>query len=605
MDAAENLNAGKTWRLSTPVVFLIFNRPETTNRVFEKIRESRPPKLLIVADGPRQDKPDDVEKCRAARSVIRRVDWECEVSTCISDVNLGCMSRVSTGLAWAFNQVEEAIILEDDCLPHPRFFRFCEEMLHLYRNDERVMMITGTNYLLDTLDTEESYCFSRYFAVWGWASWRRAWRNYDCDMTGWKEMKRHGQVRSFYSQEYMCKHVAGMFDGAYEHRINSWAIRWFYACLFNNGLCIVPRVNLISNIGIEGAHSSKVTPNHLFPVFDIDTENLKHPNYVMPNRLYDDRFFQLKFNKSLVSKLARVSSKLRKNPGSTPLGKEKRMPGEMVMTPAPPSTRKKTEGGRRNGNSGDEGDKEPLLTIITVVLNGADCLRQTIESVVGQRNDTLEYVIIDGGSSDGTVDLIKSYGQRIDYWVSEPDNGIYDAMNKGIACSRGKYVLFLNARDELVVDISRLGWALQGNHVILYGKANMMEEDRTFVYVKGKPLKSSRKLISGTPLCHQAILYRRDAIGTYNPDYRIMADRVLTYELISKYGISRTLFLDQAIANYFEGGFSRQNYQQWKKEEIRFLEDNGEMMHAFCKKMDYAYKKYVRQQFNSSNTRNN
>jgi GT2 family glycosyltransferase len=594
MDSAEKSNTGKRWSLHTPVVFLIFNRPDTTERVFEAIRAARPPKLLIVADGPRPDRPEDVEKCQSARSVMRRVDWECEVSTCIADVNLGCMARVSTGLAWAFNHVEEAIILEDDCLPHPRFFRFCEKMLAYYRNDERVMMITGTNYLLDALETEESYCFSRYFAVWGWASWRRAWRCYDGDMTGWREMKRQEQLKSFYSQDYMRRHVAGMFDAAFEHRINSWAIRWFYACLFNNGLCVVPRVNLISNIGIEGAHSSKVTSNHLFPVFDMDTENLKHPDYVMPNRLYDDRFFEMKFNKSLVSKLARVSSKLRRNSGCSARGKEREMPAQApVASPTP----KRMEGGNRNGQGADESEADPLLTIITVVLNGVHNLGQTIESVVGQKYEKLEYVIIDGGSTDGTLDLIRSREQNIDYWVSEPDGGIYDAMNKGIACSRGKYILFLNAMDELVVDLSRIDWALQGDHILIYGKANMMEEDRTFVYVKGKPLKSCRKLIAGTPLCHQAILYRRNAIGTYNLNYRIMADRVLTYDLIAKYGISRTLFLDQTIANYFEGGFSRKNYQQWKREEIRFLEDNGEVMHAFCKKMDYAYKKYVRQQF--------
>lgn len=237
------------------------------------------------------------------------------------------------------------------------------------------------------------------------------------------------------------------------------------------------------------------------------------------------------------------------------------------------------------------------LVFETIRAAGARCLRQTIESVAGRGYGNLEYIIIDGGSTDGTVELVRRYEHCIDYWVSEPDRGIYDAMNKGIACSRGKYILFLNAMDELAVDPSRIEWALQGDHVLIYGKANMMEEDRTFVYVKGKPLKSGRKLISGTPLCHQAILYRRDAIGAYDLNYRIMADRVLTYDLIARYGISRTLFLDQTIANYFEGGFSRKNYQQWKKEEIRFLEDNGEIMHAFYKKMGYAYKKYVRQQF--------
>jgi len=240
---------------------------------------------------------------------------------------------------------------------------------------------------------------------------------------------------------------------------------------------------------------------------------------------------------------------------------------------------------------------ETLLSIITVVYNGADDLRKTIESVKPQHGDKLQFIVIDGASTDGTVDMIKHHADVVDCWISEPDQGIYDAMNKGIALSKGKYLLFLNAKDELVVNLSDIEEALRGDYIFVYGKANMLEDDRRVSYVKGKPLKSHRKLITGTPLCHQAIFYRRDLIGSYDPDYRIMADRVLTHALVKKYGVAKTLFLDLPIVNYFEGGFSRQNYERWKMEELRFLDSLGENFLALYKKIAFFYKKYCKKQF--------
>ena len=178
------------FQLTTPVAFLIFNRPDTTARVFEAIRQAKPPKLLVVADGPRPDRPDDVEKCKAARAIIDRVDWACEVLTNYSDLNLGCGKRPATGITWVFEQVEEAIIFEDDCLPHPSFFRFCEELLNYYRHDERIMVISGNNFQFGRNRTDDSYYFSRYNHIWGWASWRRAWEYFDYDLKLWPKIGR-------------------------------------------------------------------------------------------------------------------------------------------------------------------------------------------------------------------------------------------------------------------------------------------------------------------------------------------------------------------------------------------------------------------------------
>lgn len=294
------------WQSQTSVVFLIFNRPDTTARVFETIRRAQPPRLFVIADGPRPDHPSDAEKCATARSVIDQVDWDCEVLTNYADTNLGCGRRVSSGLDWVFEMVEEAIILEDDCVPHPTFFRFCEEVLERYRDDERVMMITGTN-VLPKLDIHESYLFSRYFNIWGWATWRRAWKKYDFSMTDWERLRAQKQVRYFYPQPYMVKHVTEMFDLIYAKRIDSWDIQWFYCCLFNNGLCVVPRVNLVSNIGMVGTHTTDGMDDPSLPTFALDVENIIHPQKVFANVLYDDALFERRIRIPL---LGRVQGKI-------------------------------------------------------------------------------------------------------------------------------------------------------------------------------------------------------------------------------------------------------------------------------------------------------
>jgi hypothetical protein len=305
--------------LKSAVAILIFNRPDTTARVFEAIRQARPPRLLVVADGPRADRPAEAELCAATRAIVEQVDWPCSVQRNYSPTNLGCRERVASGLEWVFGQVEEAIILEDDCLPEASFFPFCQQLLERYRHDERIMMIGGTNYLLDRLQIRESYFFSRYYPIWGWASWRRAWKKYDLAMGDWPRLKSQGQLRSFYSQGFMRSHVARMFDAAYHGRINTWDIQWFYSCLFNNGLSLIPRVNLISNIGLVGTHTSGDTSNNFFPLFPIETEELLHPQQAYPDFVYDGEFFRKKLKSGaldMLRKLIAASGKRLKKAGA-------------------------------------------------------------------------------------------------------------------------------------------------------------------------------------------------------------------------------------------------------------------------------------------------
>jgi hypothetical protein len=247
--------------LITPVAFIIFNRPDETARVFSEIARARPPKLLVVADGARADRPGERELCRRTRAVVERVDWDCEVLTNFSDVNLGCRARVSGGITWVFEQVEEAIIVEDDCLPHPSFFPFCEELLARFRDDERVMAISGDNFQLGRRRTPHSYYFSRYAHIWGWATWRRAWRHYDVEMTRWAELRETGWLRETLGDAEAVGYWRHVLDETFAGRVGTWDYQWLFAVWARGGVAALPEVNLVSNIGWGGdaTHTSAAT----------------------------------------------------------------------------------------------------------------------------------------------------------------------------------------------------------------------------------------------------------------------------------------------------------------------------------------------------------
>lgn len=244
-----------------PVALVLFNRPEKTARVFAEIARARPRKLFIVADGPRPDVPEDAARCLAARSILERIDWDCEVLTNVAERNMGCKSRIASGLTWVFENVEEAIVLEDDCLPHPSFFPFCAALLERYRDDERVSMISGNNFQRGTRRTEESYYFSRYTHVWGWATWRRAWRTYDPQITNWPLLRRTRWIMDTLGDKEAAYYWRRIFDLVHAGRINTWDYQWTFSSWLQNGLSASPEVNLVSNIGFgdEATHTKGKT----------------------------------------------------------------------------------------------------------------------------------------------------------------------------------------------------------------------------------------------------------------------------------------------------------------------------------------------------------
>jgi hypothetical protein len=301
--------------LKTPVGFLIFNRPDLTEKVFSAIAQAKPRKLFVIADGPRSDRLGEAEKCEQTRSVIQKVDWDCEVITNFSDVNMGCGRREASGFDWVFSQVEEAIFLEDDTFPTPSFFGFCEAMLERYRHDDRVMHINGDNSVNQNR-TDDSYYFSKCIHGWGWASWRRAWEHYDYGMRTWPHFKQSGLLESIFDDPYEQRFWVGIFDQMYQDPqvIDTWDYQWIYACWMQSGLAIAPNKNLISNLGFnrdDAAHTKGDDPRSQLSIEDIETM-IKHPEFMVRHRGADLRSFNHIFGGEAMRKDDQILTKVRR-----------------------------------------------------------------------------------------------------------------------------------------------------------------------------------------------------------------------------------------------------------------------------------------------------
>jgi hypothetical protein len=266
--------------IRTAVTFFIFNRPKLTEQVFNRIAQVRPQTLLVVADGPRS--AEDVEPCGEARRIVDQVDWDCRVFKEFSDYNLGCKRRISSGLDWAFSQVKETIILEDDCVPSLSFFKFCQELLERYREDERIFLVSGDNFQFGQTRTNDSYYFSRYAHCWGWATWKRAWSQFDVTMSSWPEFRAGGYIKSVCEDPAEQEYWSNIFNLCYQDKINSWAYVWAYTCWSQSGLAALPDVNLVSNIGFGGDATHTGDPTS--PLAGIPAREIwkiKHPKHVI------------------------------------------------------------------------------------------------------------------------------------------------------------------------------------------------------------------------------------------------------------------------------------------------------------------------------------
>jgi hypothetical protein len=305
----------RTDTFETPVALFAFNRPHITRRVFEVIAKIRPTRLLLIADGPRPNKTGEAEACRQVREVVSRVDWPCDVSRNFAESNLGCQERVISGLNWVFSCVEEAIILEDDCLPDLSFFPFCQKLLEQYRGDSRIAFISGANLVEKHLKTDSSYFFSQFGGIWGWATWRSEWKRYDRDLKDWPALKRGRLLNEILEDRRMVAYWTRIFDDMHQGKgLNTWDIQWQYTCLKNNSLTAVSSVNLIENIGFgaDATHTTGEDARLMLPAKSIEFP-LRHPLSFIPLRSMDRLLQDLRtapISRRIAAKARRISNRI-------------------------------------------------------------------------------------------------------------------------------------------------------------------------------------------------------------------------------------------------------------------------------------------------------
>lgn len=250
---------------NTPILLLVFKRPDLTQKVFDRVRQVQPKQLFISADGARAHKAGEAEQVEATRRIFEKVDWDCEVHTLYRDSNLGCRMAVSGGINWFFEHVERGIILEEDCIPDLTFFQFAEEMLERFEGNDEVMSISGLNLIQDqTQDIATSYLFTKFVFYWGWATWRSAWQKMDVDMNRFPEFVEKKYISRLLKDKDAQKYILQKFHETHTKQNDSWAYAWFYSCILHDGLAVVPKNNLIQNEGFGEQATHTKTPEAAF-----------------------------------------------------------------------------------------------------------------------------------------------------------------------------------------------------------------------------------------------------------------------------------------------------------------------------------------------------
>jgi hypothetical protein len=261
-------------QLNTAILFILFNRTDTSLQVLQSIREVKPKRLYFFADGARPHVETDKEQCARARKIVDQVDWPCEIKTFFLEENLGPRLALGKGISWFFEHEEEGIILEHDCLPSTSFYSFCETLLAHYRDDERIMHISGDNFQFGIKRGNSSYYFSRYNHIWGFATWRRAWKHYDVTMKLYPEFKRQGYMNTIIKDKRIAKFWIKLLDETYLGKIATWDYQWAFSMWCQNGLAILPNQNLVSNIGFDALALNTVDSGH--KVANIPTSEIQH-----------------------------------------------------------------------------------------------------------------------------------------------------------------------------------------------------------------------------------------------------------------------------------------------------------------------------------------
>lgn len=276
---------------SIPVLVVAFNRPDTTAQVLRALGDVRPRRVYFAVDGPRSDRPEEARLVAEVQGLASSMPWADQVLTRFRSANLGCKHAVSDAISWFFEHEEQGIILEDDCVAHPTFFRFAEELLDRYKDDSRVMGISGNNFQRGDQRLSSSYYFSRHFHIWGWATWRRAWAFFDYEMKGWPEAQRTNALSNLLRSKASVRYWTNVFSETSENRNSSWGYRWLFAVWMQGGLCVTPNRNLVTNVGFgaDATHTTIASENLSYvPSVEMPFP-LKHPAFFLPNCELDRR----------------------------------------------------------------------------------------------------------------------------------------------------------------------------------------------------------------------------------------------------------------------------------------------------------------------------
>jgi hypothetical protein len=296
-----------------PLLLIAWRRPHTTKQVIDAIRVASPARMFIACDGPNPDRPGEVEKVSATRALIEReIDWPCQIEHLYSDTNQGCRLGVSRAISWFFQQVEEGIILEDDCVPHPDFFPYCAELLERYRHDERVWCVSGNNFQDGRWRGDGSYYFSHYTHIWGWASWRRCWRQYDSELSLWPDLKASGLLESVFDDPIEREYWSGIWNNlVLTGQPDTWDYQWLFTCWVQGGLTLLPNTNLVSNVGF-GAEGTNCTDEREPTAFgEAALVPVRHPSFIMRDREADRYTFDHHFGGSGMREQMRLRARLR------------------------------------------------------------------------------------------------------------------------------------------------------------------------------------------------------------------------------------------------------------------------------------------------------
>lgn len=258
-----------------PLLIIIYNRPHNFQKLINTLKKIKPKNIYIACDGPKSNVMDK-HNVALTREKIKFIDWSCKVTTLFQKKNLGCKKGVITAIDWFFDNNEMGVILEDDCIPNDNFFKFCYELLNMYKNNHNIASIGGQHFMGNKHLIEESYFFSRHFHCWGWATWARSWNNFDPTMAKWKKFGSFTWLYKLCNKNLIFTYYwYKIFNDCYKNKIDSWAYRFLFYIISEKKLTILPSKNLVKNIGF--GKSSTHTSQGNYYTENLELETMKFP----------------------------------------------------------------------------------------------------------------------------------------------------------------------------------------------------------------------------------------------------------------------------------------------------------------------------------------